>query len=100
MKTALRTIPWLILLLSFAVALKSLCQAFELILPTNFSDVFFYITLGVVVAGIASAAFKGRDFFSNLFRGRWEYSRPEKAILPALLIGYLGLAIVPIFIFG
>lgn len=82
------------------VALKSLLQAVEIVSPENFAKLFFYLTLAVVIGGIITSIYRARNLFSNFFRGDWEFSYPEKAILFALLMVYLGLAIVPIFIFG
>lgn len=88
---------WNILL--YTVALKSLLQAFEIVSTAKFSHDFFYATFAVVVIGIILALFKGRRFFSELFRGKWNFSFAEKAIFVVILIAYLSLAIVPIFIF-
>lgn len=89
---------WSILL--YTVALKSLLQAFEIVLPAKFANEFFYVTLGVVIAGIIPAIFKGRKFLPDLFRSKQKFNGAETAILVILLIAYLGLAIVPIFVFG
>jgi hypothetical protein len=88
---------WNILL--YTVALKSLLQAFEIISSSKFFNDFFYATLGVVLVGIILALFKGRRFFSDLFRGKQKFSGAETAILVFALIAYLGLAIVPLFVF-
>jgi len=88
---------WSILL--YTVALKSLLQAFEIVSPRELAGDFFYATLGVVVVGIFLALFKGRKFFTDLFSGKQEFSGAEKAIFAVILIAYLGLAIVPIYIF-
>ena len=88
---------WNILL--WTVALKSLLQAFEIISSAKFFNDFFYATLGVVLAGIILALFKGRRFFADFFRGRQRFSGVETAILVIALIAYLGLAIVPLFVF-
>ena len=85
---------WSILL--YTAALKSLLQAFEIVSSNN---LFYYLTFGIVIVGIILALFRGRKFFSNVFRGDWEFSSLEKAILIIILIAYLGLAIVPIFVF-
>ena len=88
---------WNILL--YTVALKSLFQAFEIVSPAKFANGFLYATFGVVIVGIILALFKGRRFFSDFFRGNEKFSIAETAILVIALIAYLGLAIVPIFVF-
>jgi hypothetical protein len=88
---------WNILL--YTVALKSLLQAFEIVSPRELANDFFYLTLGVVLTGIIPALFKGRRFFTELFRGKEKFSVAETAILIFILISYLGLAIVPIYVF-
>jgi hypothetical protein len=60
---------WSILL--YTVAFKSLFQAFEIVSSNN---LFYYLTFGIVIVGIIFALFKGRKFFSNFFRGGWEFS--------------------------
>lgn len=89
---------WNILL--YTVALKSLFQAFEIVSSGDSAKLFYYLTFAVVIIGIISALLKGRNYFSKLFRGNLKFSGLEKAILIAVLLAYLGLAIVPIFIFG
>ena len=89
---------WNILL--YTVALKSLFQAFEIVSSGDSAKLFYYLTFAAVIIGIISALLKGRFYFSNLFRGSSKFSFLEKAILFAILLAYLGLAIVPIFIFG
>lgn len=84
---------WSILL--YTVAFKSLLQACEIV---SSNKLFYYLTFDVVIVGIILALFKGRKFFSNFFRGNWEFSNLKKAILVIILIAYLGLAIVPIFV--
>jgi amino acid transporter len=88
---------WSILL--WTVALKSLLQAFEIASSAKFSHDFFYATFIVVFIGIILALFKGRRFFSDFFGGKWKFSIAEKAVFVFILIAYLGLAIVPIFVF-
>ena len=88
---------WSILL--YTVALKSLLQGFEIVSSAKFADDFFYATLGVVIVGIILALFKGRRFFSDFFRNNQKFSGAETAILVIALIAYLGLAIVPTFVF-
>jgi len=92
------TAMWSILL--YTVALKSLFQAFEVLSSTNYADLFYRMTLGLVAVGMIAALIRGRGFFADGFRGKWELLLADHAILLALLIGYLGLAIVPIFVFG
>jgi len=86
---------WNILL--YTVSIKSLLQACEIV---SSNSLFYYLTLGVVIIGIILAIFKGRKFFSNFFRGDFKFSGAERAIFVIILIAYLGLAIVPIFVFG
>lgn len=85
---------WSILL--YTVALKSLFQAFEIVSSNN---LFYYLTFGVVIVGIILALFRGRRFFSDFFRNNQKFSGAETAILVIALIAYLGLAIVPTFVF-
>ena len=89
---------WSILL--YTVALKSLFQAFEIVSSGDSAKLFYYFTFAVVIVGIISALLKGRSYFSNLFRGNSKFNYLEKAILLAILLAYVGLAMVPIFIFG
>ena len=91
---------WMWSILLYTVALKSLFQAFEIVSSADSAKLFYYLTFAVVIIGIISALFKGRSNFSNLFRDNLKFSYSEKAILFAILLAYLGLAIVPIFIFG
>ena len=88
---------WNILL--WTVALKSLLQAFEIVSSSKFFNDFFYATLGVVLVGIILALSKGRRFFADFFRGNQKFGSAETAILLIALIAYLGLAIVPLFVF-
>lgn len=83
----------------WAVALKSLLQALEIVSPAKFADEFFYVTLGVVLIGIVLALFKGWRFFPDLLRSKEKFSGAETAILVLILFAYLGLAIVPIFVY-
>lgn len=86
---------WNILL--YTVSFKSLLQAFEIVSSNN---LFYYLTFGVVIVGIISAIFKGRKFFSDFFRADYKFSGAERAIFVIILIAYLGLAIVPLYVFG
>ncbi len=90
-------VMWSILL--YTAAFKSLLQAFEIISPGKYVNVFFYVTFVVVIGGIILAIIKGRRFFSHFSREDWALNGAEKAILVVVLIAYLGLAIVPIFVF-
>jgi hypothetical protein len=85
---------WSILL--YTVALKSLLQAFEIVSSNN---LFYYLTFVVVIVGIILALFRGRKFFLNFFRDNQKFSGAETAILVIALIAYLGLAIIPTFVF-
>ena len=89
---------WTILL--YTVAFKSLFQTFEIVSSKQFSNIFFYLTFGVVIAGIILALLKGRKVFS-VFKGEdWSFGLTEKLALAILFAAYLGLAFFPIFIFG
>jgi hypothetical protein len=88
---------WSVLL--WTVAFKSLLQAFEIVSDATLGRDFFYVTAGVVAAGIVCALWKGRRFFVNFSADRWKFSRAEKAIFFVVLIVYLSLAIVPIFVY-
>lgn len=91
------SLMWQILL--YTVALKSLFQSLETVSAANSANVFFYLTLGVVTLGILAALLTGREFFSKSARALWNFSRAEKAILLALLAGYLVLAVVPVLVY-
>lgn len=86
---------WTVLL--YTVAFKTLLQTVEMLSPKESSDIFFYTTLGVVIAGIASAGVVGRKAFSGFKRGEWKLQLWEKAALAGLLAGYLVLAFAPGF---
>lgn len=88
---------WSILL--FTTAFKSLFQAFEIISSKTYAELFYYLTFAVVIIGIISALFAGRKFFSSFFSQKWTLNGLEKTILAVILIAYLGLAIVPVFVF-
>jgi hypothetical protein len=88
---------WSILL--YTVSLKSLLQAFEIVSPGELAKDFFYVTFGVVIIGVIPALIKGRRFFTDLFRGNGKFSVVETAFLVIILFAYLGLAIVPIYVF-
>ncbi len=89
---------WNILL--YTVAFKSLFQILEDVSTKNFAPLFFYITIGVVITGIVLVLLKGRRFFSTLNRENWRLNYLEKLALAILLVVYLGLAFVPMFMFG
>ena len=86
---------WRVLL--FTVAFKSLLQTIETISPEN-TSIFFYATLAVVISGIVLAFFPGHRFFSAANRPRSKLSGLKKILLASLLVFYLGLAIVPTYI--
>jgi hypothetical protein len=90
-------LTWSILL--YTVALKSLFQSLETVSTENSANIFFYLTLGIVISGIVAALFVGRDFFTKSSRAAWNFDMFEKSILIFLLFGHLGLAIVPILIY-
>lgn len=89
---------WSILL--YTVAFKSLFQTFEIVSSKQFTNIFFYLTFGVVIAGITLAFLKGRKVFSAFNREDWSYGLAEKLALAILFAVYLGLAFVPMFMFG
>jgi hypothetical protein len=89
---------WSILL--YTIAFKSLFQAFEIVSSGDLAKLFYYLTFAVVIIGIIFALFKGWSYFSNLFRGNFKFSNSERLILFTVLLAYLGLAIIPIFIFN
>jgi hypothetical protein len=88
---------WSILL--YTVSFKSLLQALEIISPGNIANLFYFLTLGIVISGIILALFKIREVISKLRRDDRKFSLQETAALVFLLLAYLGLAIVPIFVF-
>ncbi len=83
---------WTILL--YTVALKSLFQALEMVSSHETGAVFFYLTAGVVVAGIISAFFPGRKVFLGPYRAGRKLTLWEKLALVTLLIAYIALAFV------
>ena len=89
---------WSILL--YTVAFKSLFQIFEIVSSKQFTNIFFYLTFGVVIAGIILALLKGRKVFSAFNREDWSFRLVEKLALAILFALYLGLAFVPMFMFG
>ncbi|MDQ3062870.1 MAG: hypothetical protein M3R14_08430 [Acidobacteriota bacterium] len=89
---------WSILL--YTVAFKSLFQTFEIVSSKQFTSLFFYLTFGVVIAGIILALFKGRKVFSAFNHEDWNFGRAEKLALAILFAVYLGLAFVPMSMFG
>lgn len=89
---------WTILL--YTVALKSFLQTIEAVSPADSSDYFYYLTLATVVIGIVAAGIAGRKLLSNLKDVTGKFNRLELAALALLLIAYLGLAFVPLYIFG
>ena len=92
---------WSILL--YTATLKSLFQSLEIVSTggvVGLATIFFYVTFGAVVAGIISALIAARNHLSDLLRDNWVLSGAEKTILSGLLLLYLGLAIVPVFVFG
>lgn len=91
------SISWNILL--YTVALKSLFQSLETVSTNKSAELFFYLTVGVVALGLISAIFLGWHFFPESWRTRWNFKLSEKLILVSLLIGYLGLAIIPILVY-
>ena len=88
---------WLVLL--YTAACKSLLQAFEIVSPPNVSDIFFYMTIAIVAAGIASAFFFVRNNLSGFFKSLGKLDAVESLALVLLLIAYLGIGIVPMFVF-
>lgn len=91
------SLMWNILL--WTVALKSLFQAFETVSTASLGRDFFYATAAVVAVGIVAALWQGRRLFADFFGGDVKFGGAEKLWLFLLLIAYLGLAIVPIFVF-
>ena len=87
---------WLILL--FTVSLKSLFQSLEMV-SSSADAAFFYITIGVIIVGIISAAIPGRLAFTVLNRNDWKLSSSQKAALGGLLALYLGFAVVPMLVY-
>jgi len=89
---------WSVLL--YTVAFKSLFQTFEIVSSKQFANLFFYLTFGVVIAGIITALLKGRKVFSAFNRADWSFGRAEKLALAILFVVYLSLAFVPTFMFA
>lgn len=83
---------WTILL--YTVAFKSLFQAFEIISSGPAAAVFFYLTAGVVIAGIILALFTGRKVFLSPYRAGRKLALWEKLALLASIAAYITLAFV------
>ncbi len=88
---------WLVLL--YMAVVKSLLQAFEIISTPENARVFFYLTLFVVVAGISMAFYISRKNLSEVLKGLAKLSVAESIFLIILFFAYLGIAIVPLFVF-
>lgn len=88
---------WLVLL--YTAVLKSLLQAVEIAAPPIFVGVLFYLTFIVVGGGVTAAFYISRQHLSGFFIGLGRFSAAETIILTALLFAYLGIAIVPLFLF-
>lgn len=88
---------WQVLL--FAVAFKCLFQTLELVSPADQASIYFYVTVAVVILGIALAAFIGRKIFSAFDREDWKLNGSGQLLLAGLLIGYLAIAIGPVIFF-
>jgi hypothetical protein len=88
---------WTILL--YTVAFKSLFQTIEIVSSVRYANIFFYLTFAVVIVGVILALLKGRKFFSNFLNNSSAFNGFEKAFLLLVLMAYLGLAIIPIFVF-
>ncbi|MEQ1604554.1 MAG: hypothetical protein ABL999_06770 [Pyrinomonadaceae bacterium] len=88
---------WLVLL--YTAVFKSLLQAIEIAAPPDIVGTLFYLTLFVVVAGIAAAFYISRKHLSGFTKGLGKFGAGETMILTILLFAYLGIAIVPLFVF-
>jgi len=88
---------WLILL--YTAVFKSLLQALEIVSRPDVASALFYLTLFTVVAGIAAAFYISRKDLSGFLTGLGKFSAVESVILTILLFAYLGIAIVPLFLF-
>jgi hypothetical protein len=88
---------WLILL--YTAACKALLQACEIVSPPGLADVFFYLTIAFVAAGIIAAFAVAARHLSGLVKGLGRFSAVETVVLAMLLVAYLGVAIVPSFVY-
>jgi glycopeptide antibiotics resistance protein len=89
---------WSILL--YTVAFKSLSQTFEDISSEKLANLFFYVTLSIVILGIILTLLKGRTILSTSSRHEWKLDESEKLALGILFAVYLGLALYPRIIFS
>ena len=86
---------WTVLL--YTVGLKSLLQAVEIV---SNADWVFYPTLGVVIVGLAAAVVTGRKLLSGFRKVGGPFNPLRILALVFLLMAYLGLAIVPVYVYG
>ncbi|MBP6001882.1 MAG: hypothetical protein KA746_00475 [Pyrinomonadaceae bacterium] len=88
---------WRILL--YTAACKTLLQAIEIASPGQIANVFFVLTLALVLTGIFAAFYLVRHDLKGLYNGLGKFSVGESLALAVLLIAYLGIGIVPLFIY-
>lgn len=88
---------WNILL--FTVAFKSLFQTSETICSQH-ANLFFYTTLATVMLGLVLAFLPGRRFFASASRPHSKLSGTKKLMLASLLLFYIGLALVPAYVWS
>lgn len=87
---------WTILLLT--VALKSLLQTLEVV--SGNAPIFYNLTIAVVVVGIVSAAMPAVTVFREFDREDWKLRTTDLVALAGLLLIYVGIAIVPLFMWS
>jgi uncharacterized membrane protein len=93
---------WIILLCT--IAFKSLFQELEFISSAvysapDYANIFFYVTIVIIVCGIILTIIKGRNVFTNFRSSDFKLNHIEKIVLTSLLVIYIGLAFVPMIIF-
>lgn len=88
---------WLILL--YTATCKALLQACEIVSPPGAANVFFYLTIAFVAAGIIAAFAVAAPRLSGFGKGLGRFSVAETVILAMLLVAYLGVAIAPSFVY-
>lgn len=86
--------------LIFTAAFKSLFQSLEIVSGPEWASGFFYLTVASVALGLIAAVVLGRSRIRSFNFREIRLPFPEKAGLFALLLAYIGLAVVPVVYFS
>lgn len=86
--------------LLFVAAFKSLFQALETVAGPNYSSFWFYVTAFVVIVGILGALIQSRRIFTSFRLEHWVVERRRQVLLLVLLGAYIGISLVPIFLYN